>query len=862
MTARLHRIRPIGGSMTVEFVLRGPGGERETCRADLAGLVALTPVLEPLTESAVFETVRLIDDGVAAAWDAPDAEVSADLLAMIAREQTPMDAVGFKRTQEALGLTNEEMGAALGTTDRTVKNYRSGRSDVPPPVRFVLRRFLEDKKLLAAHLVPSGPKSSIVNRNRWMPLKREHMSWPEISMPNYTIDDFWKRRLSVQNVSSTALLRGWSFQPKGHDTFKEAPLTKNEEFGDSDDPEKSSILLVSAAGAVGKSTLARQIAFATGAVYIDLGMADPVGGNTLSGGLVRSGLYEGWKNGSVAILIDGLDEARLRVTQEAFEAFLSDIAEISKDRTLPTVMFGRTGASQDAWLIFAENGIEVPVLEIGYYSREDSVDFAESHLRYLREGNQYSRVDRQALELLLDRLREQTESDGDRFAGYAPVLQAVAERVAKEGNPASLVSEIKKGEQLVTLRTIVLAILERERTKLERLPFEHSELDAVLYTPQEQLDRLVARVYQLESPELPEMNSADAEIYSHALDTWVAEHPFLDGNVAASSSVFDAVIAAHALQRGSSAQVALRRELGRGAAANPFLSEFYLPDTREADVADLPAEHIGVVYSSLRSRLAIGDTASLSVEGVDDGEDEDALRADVEITLARRNVDRPRMLRFRTVQVGPIYLGTEIEDVDLSVPHSRVEIGPGAEAVLVAPINIQCAELSLTTEKIVVEGSSADQNAAVYLEAGKFDGEQMTSVPILRGNVSLSASWPNVRVHPWTNFATAPSPPIDPRVDEALRRLRKFVIAFRSHGRGILGRYRHKIEHERMTKGAGQAVLDLLIKTGILELKGSMYFLDPGKLAAEAGTNYGDCMARRFGQTTIDFVHRALEMDE
>lgn len=666
--------------------------------------------------------------------------------------------------------------------------------------------------------------------------------------------------MTVERIVSPTLLPGWSLQSAGLDTFKEAPLTRSDEFGDKDDPQTSPILLVSAPGAVGKSTLARQIAFATGAVYLDLAAADPVGGNTLSGGLVRSGVYDGWKNGNVAVLIDGLDEARLRVTREAFEAFLSDVAAISKGREVPTVLFGRTGAAQDAWLILAENGLEVPVLEIGYYDRIASIDFAQAQLRTMRSGTQSAAPDRKALELLLDRLREQTESDGDRFAGYAPVLKAVAERVGKERNPAALVAQIERGEQLVTLRSIVSAILDRERGKLETLPFEDSSIATRLYSPGEQLDRLVARVYQLPSPNLPPMRPWDAQLYSQALDSWVTEHPFLDGNVSASSIVFDAVISSHALKGHSSAQPALRRELSRGAAANPFLAEFYLPEHNGADAIELLSEHIGVVYASLRSRLSIGDTANLTVDGVEESEEEEALRADVEITLTRRKSDRPRVLHFRTVQVGPIYLGTHVEDVELTVPHTRVEIGPGTEAVLVAPVSIQCAELSFTTDKVIIESSSGTQGAAVYLEADAYDGSRITAVPVLRGDVTISAFWPGVRAHPWTNFAKAPSLPVDPRTDEALRRLRKFIIAFRSHGKGALARYKGKIEHERMTKGSGRAILDLLVTNRILELEGSMYFLNPDRLAAQAGTNYRDCITKQFGPKTIVFLQQALEL--
>ena len=677
-------------------------------------------------------------------------------------------------------------------------------------------------------------------------------------MSDYTIEGFWKRRLTVHRLSSGTLVQGWSLENKGLETFKEAPLTHSTEFGEAD-PNISPILLVSAPGVVGKSTLARQIAFATGAVLVDLSKTTPVGGNTLSGGLVKSGLYKNWEAGTTTVLIDGLDEARLRVTQQAFEAFLYDVAEISRNRAVPTVLFGRTGAAQDAWLILGVKELDVPVLEIGYYGRDASVDFAEAILRAAKPNNQHRRVQRRALELLVDRLRDQTESDGDRFAGYAPVLQALAGRVGQESNPAALVAEIERGEQLVTLQTIVSAILERERGKLATLPFENPKLTQTLYQPKEQLDRLVARVYQQSPPNLPAMGPKDAQTYAAALETWVPEHPFLNGGVGTSSAVFDAMISTHALRTPVSAEAALQRELKRGVAANPFLSEFYAPEGAAYEPVYLPPEHIGVVYSSLRARLALGDSASLLVEGSEDAEEEEALRAEVEITLARRGVEIPRTLLFHTEQVGPVRLGAQIEDVDVTVPHTLVEIGPGPEAVLIAPVSIQCAKLSLTTERLTVECPSGGENGAIHLEADAFDGAQMVSVPILRGDVSLSASWPGVRSHPWTNFATEPTPAVDPGVDEALRRLRKFVISFRSHSRGALGRTKHKLEHERMTKGSGQAVLNLLVAERILSLQGSMYFLDPDRLAAEAGTNYRDCLARRFGAKTITFVRRALE---
>ena len=378
------------------------------------------------------------------------------------------------------------------------------------------------------------------------------------------IDPFWKSRLEAVAVQSLNSLSGWLQVLEPAPMFKEAPLHLSDEFPSSFSPQDSSVLLVSAPGAVGKTTLAKQIAYCTGAIYVDLAQSDPVGGHTLSGGLVRASVYQSWTVGATTVLLDGLDEARLRVTQEAFEAFLADVLVVSSGRTLPTVIFGRSGSIQEAWYALAQGGFEAPVLEIGYYAESEAIEFAHARLRAEEPNRLHPETDRRAIALLLERIRSQTEGDGDRFAGYAPVLQAVAEQVGKESNPAALVSEIEKGTQPVTLQDVATSILKRERTKLEPLTFEDPSLPDILYSVEEQLMRLSSKVYGEAPPALPPMSPSDAKTYENALGTWVDDHPFLDGNGQPSSAVFGAVIATTTMR----GPLFLENEGGSGARRN------------------------------------------------------------------------------------------------------------------------------------------------------------------------------------------------------------------------------------------------------------------------------------------------------
>ena len=678
-------------------------------------------------------------------------------------------------------------------------------------------------------------------------------------MPTYTIENFWSTRLErASTVDSARLIQGWSFQYRGLDTFQEAPLTLSSEVGAQDDPGHSSLLLVSAPGAVGKTTLAKQIAFSTGSVYIDLAAAAPVGANTLIGGIANSGLYQEWIDGSVAVLIDGLDEARLKVTQEAFDAFLADVAAQSADRDMPTVLFGRTGAIIHAWIVLTEDAANVPILEIGYYGVGEAIEFSEAVLRASKSDDRFRIVEREAVVLLLQQLREQTENEGSRFAGYAPVLQAVAKQVELENDSQALISRINRGEQSVTIQSIASALLDREHTKLRGLQLEDIRLVDRLYSPTEQLERLAAYVYNGAPPMLPDMTADDERTYTTALDTWVPEHPFLDGGRGFSSAVFGAMIIAKALMTEGIAASALQKELTSGAAANPFLFGFY---TTDADGNFIHAEHIGAIYASLRATLSLGESASLTITGPEELEDEIDLNVDVDFILTKQGQGTIE-LPFATDSDKTIKLGTHVEDVDIYTPIGDVEIGPGTESVLVSPINIQCRQLSIASNRVIIEApvSPNDLTNHVYLEAVRLDNSSTpSSVQVRRSNVSVHAHWPGVRNYPWTRYASTPPPIQDPRVEEALRRLRHFVIAFRSHGRGRLARSARKIQSTRMTKGTGRFVLDVLTKSHIVSLEHPHFFLDPDRLADATGMNYAQFVAHNFEQKAIDFLQAALE---
>jgi len=160
---------------------------------------------------------------------------------------------------------------------------------------------------------------------------------------NYSIDEFWKKQLGgITRTAAVPSLTGWASSLPPNQWFVEPELHFRPNFDDLSVP----IWLVAAPGAVGKSTLAREISAQTGAAYLDLAKADTVAGNYLTGGLVKNSLLSLWQQNQAAVLIDALDEARLRVTQGSFEDFLRDVKGLSDGRSLPQSSLGALGSSK------------------------------------------------------------------------------------------------------------------------------------------------------------------------------------------------------------------------------------------------------------------------------------------------------------------------------------------------------------------------------------------------------------------------------------------------------------------------------------------------------------------------------------
>ncbi len=686
----------------------------------------------------------------------------------------------------------------------------------------------------------------------------------------YSIENFWRQKLtSIQAPTSPPTSSGWSVIERGDESYVEADLSLRNDSGSL----SSSVWLIAAPGAVGKSTLAKEICAASGAVYVDLAQASAVGGSYVVGGLVQNGLLSDWQLGRTTLVIDALDEARLRVTQTAFEDFLADVASIAHKRSLPLVLIGRVVIVEECWAILSDNGLDCPIFDIELFDAKRAVAFVVASLTKLASNDYpdlkqpletHSGKYRQAVETLVDRLANASMHDGGRFVGYAPVLEAVAKVIAGETNPSQVKPSALRILEGRILERLVSEILQRESKKLvDQLKASglNFPINATVYGETEQLVRLSSRVLGVATPairtDLPQQAIGQ---YEHAVASFLEQHPFLDGSgMRPAGAVFSACIVAHALlQQNTDLRLAAEAYARKGQhAPNPFLFDFYFGPMDGGEV--LPAAHIGLLFESVQAKSKSGEIARLSVDG-----DADEKQVDVEITVGS-GLEDIRCFEMHADNGGTIQFGRRIAGVSIDAVGMDIELGEGGQLEIIAPLAIsvrtlllQCSELVVKVEvsKHPLDVENIGQvDTAATLEAQQFESPQSPPFVTVRQDAELQVTWPSAKAFPWTNFSCESDVEEDPDTGEALRTLRRLVMSFRSHSKGQLARFRGKIEHARMTKGAlGEKLLRKLIADRVLTIEGAMYVLNPKLLGEYLGVSFLDIKLKRYGPAVRAYV--------
>ena len=156
--------------------------------------------------------------------------------------------------------------------------------------------------------------------------------------------------------------------------------------------DKAQALIIAAPGAVGKSTLAKALSSQRGALIWDLAEAEEVGYGSLDAVLERtmapglkSDFLEWMTEGIQFVIIDALDEGRIKVNENSFIRLLENISRLAKRANgICFVLLGRTQIAESVWLNLTDLGIDASILTIEPFSRDQATEYIRKRV----EGQQ------------------------------------------------------------------------------------------------------------------------------------------------------------------------------------------------------------------------------------------------------------------------------------------------------------------------------------------------------------------------------------------------------------------------------------------------------------------------------------------
>ena len=626
----------------------------------------------------------------------------------------------------------------------------------------------------------------------------------------------------------------FTIAPERQAPFIEQSFTKNV-F----ETEKPQVLLISAVGATGKSTLAQVLSHRLGLPLLSLGQHKPVGDNTLTGLLTTSfpvdqlsAIFQSIAAGEYGVIIDGIDEGRSKTNEQAFQAFLDDIARLCAGAASPSfVLLGRTQILEECWIYLADKKISTGLLTIDPFDLEQ----ARSYIDKFTDGSTSPQATqyRETRDLILTKLSTAFSAVDAApagnflsFIGYPPVLDAIVTLLGQERNYHRLKEQLGDSAstniEIELLLKIADYILARERDEkvvpnivndllADMVPAIESAQRARIFDREEQCIRLVSHCVGSKTTFQRIPDTVLNARYEEQLAPFIVEHPFVTGRDFR-NAVFEAVALSILIASEDAAHHNLALQYVDTHKDNYYL--IYLLELL-APAGKLPLVCLRALLGAALEFKATNASVELSILGPDSEEQPASTSMEVEIELAvGMSGERSKTFSFHC-SLGPadsVDLGSRLSSAYVSLPGEAI-LGGSREVELTAPVEITASNIDVRSRSLVLRPqASASAEKHILFQAVKVRAE-VTSLTTAGVDFTIAVEDTSGLQYPLVQYMQKrDKSPQDPDIRDKYLRLRKILTHFRSHSKGAMAKYRDKIENERVAGNPiGAAVLKQLL---------------------------------------------------
>lgn len=626
-------------------------------------------------------------------------------------------------------------------------------------------------------------------------------------------------------------------------------------------------MIISAPGAVGKTTFAKWAANQKKGYYWDLSKIK-LGDNSFIGTLAKcfgagnlARVLDEISKGGISFFIDAFDEAEIISGFDGIEKFISEIFSFCKESPRPNiVLFSRSETSSLLELLLDQLGAGNSIYsmyEIEYFNKENSIQFIINSLKSSsneEEGGTYMfETHPEPFKRALDNIfkvigkgidsecQDIWSSDDIRsFIGYAPVLQTIASFLNEESNYEDVAAKFQEQSVEGGVKVIydfIETLLEREQNKFlnglkEKIGTSHPEfIDWIsLYNKDKQIELLLQYIVnkrnfdpKAASEGVPDWMVKD---FIESLGIFLPNHPFLKSG-AYNSPAFRDYTLGKLITHPKYFHLARNLISSGNFVLTQLFSIFYTKFNGTISYGP----DAGYLYESVSSRLSIDDNILLTyIKPNSNGTQKYTLEILNTEGTGYNNISLDCIIdsAYPLTFERRLYHAT----IDIS---DQIILGRQGGSIELSDVSINASKITILAKELIINCQS---DTAVSLISEDFKSTDYSLSLKVLGN-SFNVSFPGSTSYPWTRYHFEPPKEIEEIRDE-LYALKRILEPFRKHGKQDFGKYADFVDN-RIVKGSHlrEGLFKYLLKSGILSRKDVMYIMDESILNSQ-GINWSD----------------------
>ena len=660
--------------------------------------------------------------------------------------------------------------------------------------------------------------------------------------------------------------------------------------------ENPSIIFVQAIGASGKTTTARALSFDLKIPILDLAKHAAVGDRTLTGVLTDSyalddisTVLKGFHGGTYGVIIDGIDEARSKTTEESFEAFLYNILHLSKgSESSAIVVLGRNQVLLEAWCYLRDQKANVGLVAIDPFGLQESRSYIDFHIDRTTVNRQTYKNARDHILKKLEKAFQPSEPAEENsfltFVGYPPVLDAIVTLLTDEENHYQILSKLEDDEHTGNIEAELLIkisnhLLDRERDKssdsIDKMiqGITHGKyLKEHLYSREEQCARILAKELsqqfrcQISWPK--EMDEHQKEQlrrdYEEYIEKWCGYHPFLEED---KESVRNSVFSAVAIMHCAFSDVPEYQKLAYEYANShqPTYHLLYIMGSRDAGEHAIDARMFNPLIQSSSDGFTLDTDIDVRIIGKsweeEDFSEDGIASLEIEMTppggVTKSFYFSGKIMSDKVIVLGPSLINLSVTlPCTVQLAHGSGVMIRGSCSVSALVVRINTSDLTVRAVPTKADGNTSKETSELFIDAQSVEGSVDRVAEY--GTIRIQAER-HTLVHPLAKYFFPRTESTgylgDNELRDRFRRLRRILMEFAARKRGGLARYKNKIENRRvLSSDMAERVLAALIANKVLALDGHLYRLDLDECSNVLGVSWQQLRNMETSQRLRDFL--------